>query len=294
MNTELPATSAFGKLAIHWPEYLMEAGELALYMFLACAFATLIQHPSSPVRQFITSSLVRRALYGLAMGAAIVAIITSSWGKQSGGHFNPAVTFAFYRLGKVDLWDTVFYVAAQFIGATCGVVTAAYVLRGAPENHAVRYAVTAPGVFGTAGAFIGEVAISFGLMAAILFATNNEKLARYAPYFVGALYFVYLTFETPLSGMSMNPARSFGSAFRAGYWHGIWIYFVAPALGMLCAGELFLRARGGRGSYCAKLDHANNQRCIFRHGYYDALFQRTTMRSGRPGSEPVARKGTLA
>jgi aquaporin Z len=194
------------------------------------------------VRQFITSSLVRRALYGLAMGATIVAIITSPWGKQSGGHFNPAVTFTFYRLGKVDLWDTVFYVAAQFIGATCGVVTAAYVLRGAPENHAVRYAVTAPGVFGTAGAFIGEVAISFGLMAAILFATNNEKLARYATYLVGALYFVYLTFETPLSGMSMNPARSFDSAFRAGYWHGIWIYFVAPALGMLCAGELFLRA----------------------------------------------------
>jgi aquaporin Z len=131
-------------------------------------------------------------------------------------------------------------------------------------------------------------------MAAILFATNNEKLARYTPYFVGALYFVYLMFETPLSGMSMNPARSFGSAFRAGYWHAIWIYFVAPALGMLCAAELFLRARGGRGSYCAKLDHGKNKRCIFRHGYYDALFQRTTMRSGEPRSEPVARKGMSA
>jgi aquaporin Z len=79
---------------------------------------------------------------------SIVAIITSPWGKQSGGHFNPALTFTFYRLGKVEPLDTVFYVAAQFIGATCGVVIAAYLLRSAPDNHAVRYAVTAPGVFG--------------------------------------------------------------------------------------------------------------------------------------------------
>ena len=243
----------------------MEAGELGLYMFVACAFATLLQHPASPARHFITSSLARRALYGLGIGSTVIGIIMTPWGQQSGGHFNPAITFTFYRLGKVKLWDALFYAAAQFSGATCGVAIAAYVLRGALAHNAIRYAMTVPGVYGKAGAFIGELTISFVLMTTILFVTNATKLAGYTPYFVGALYAIYIAFETPLSGMSMNPARTFGSAFRASYWYGIWIYFMAPTLGMFCAAELFLRVRGGVSPYCAKLHHANNKRCIFNH-----------------------------
>jgi aquaporin Z len=126
----------------------MEAGELGLYLFFACAFATLLQHPASPVRHFISSSLTRRALYGLAMGSTVIGIVLTPWGKQSGGHFNPAITFTFYRLGKVELWDAFFYATAQFSGAICGVAIATYVLRGTPANSAVRYAVTVPGMYG--------------------------------------------------------------------------------------------------------------------------------------------------
>jgi aquaporin Z len=273
------ASNALGTLGLHWPEYLMEAGELGLYMFFACAFATLLQHTASPVRHFISSSLARRALYGLAIGSTVIGIVMTPWGKQSGGHFNPAITFTFYRLGKVQLWDALFYAAAQFSGATCGVAIATYVLRGAPENSAVRYAVTVPGLYGNAGAFIGELTISFVLMIMILFVTNGKKLARYTPYFVGALYAIYIAFETPLSGMSMNPARTFGSAFRAGYWHAIWIYFIAPTLGMFCAAEVFLWVRGGAPPYCAKLHHANNKRCIFHHAQQEALFGRKAIHS---------------
>jgi aquaporin Z len=104
------------------------------------------------------------------------------------------------------------------------------------------------------------------LMITVLLVSNRGTLARYAPYFVGALYATFITFETPLSGMSMNPARTVGSAFHASYWHAIWIYFAAPTLGMLVAAEVFVRARRGVGPYCAKLHHANNKRCIFRHG----------------------------
>ena len=50
---------------------------------------------------------------GLAIGATVVAIAMTPWGKQSGGHFNPALTFAFYRLGNVELWDAIFYATAQ-------------------------------------------------------------------------------------------------------------------------------------------------------------------------------------
>ena len=273
------AVNALTSLRLHWPEYLMEAGELGLYMFFACALATLLQHPGSPVRHFIDSSLARRALYGLAMGSTVIGIVLTPWGKQSGGHFNPAITFTFYRLGKVDFWDAFFYATAQFSGAICGVAIAAYVLRGAPGDSAVRYAVTVPGVYGNAAAFIGELAISFVLMITILFVTNDKRLAPYTPYFVGALYAIYIVLETPLSGMSMNPARTFGSALRAGYWHALWIYFVAPTLGMLAAAEVFLRARGGIGPYCAKLHHANNKRCIFHHAQQEFLFGLKTIDS---------------
>ena len=120
-----------------------------------------------------------------------------------------------------------------------------------------------PGVHGSAVAFIAELAISLVLMAAVLFVSNDSNLARYTPYVVGALVGTYLSLEAPLSGMSMNPARTFGSAFFARYWHGLWIYFTAPTMGMLIAAEIFLRVRGGDGPCCAKLHHANNKRCIF-------------------------------
>src|SRR5580704_14845609 len=91
------------RIELHWPEYLMEAAESGLYLFSACVFATLLWHPASPLQGHLSSDAVRRMLMGLAMGATIVAIVLSPWGKQSGAHFNPAVTFTFYRLQKVAL-----------------------------------------------------------------------------------------------------------------------------------------------------------------------------------------------
>jgi aquaporin Z len=202
---------------------------------------------------------------GLAIGVTVMALIMSPWGRKSGGHINPAMTFAFYRLEKLRPWDALFYGVAQFSGATVGVALATFLLRGAPGHDTVRYAVTAPGVYGAAVAFAAELAISFVLMITVLLATNHERLARYTPYFVGSLYAVNITFETPLSGMSMNPARTFGPAAYGGYWHTLWIYFIAPTVGMLAAAETFLRIRRGVAPYCAKLHHANDERCIFHH-----------------------------
>lgn len=271
-ETSVPST-ALDSVRSHWPEYLMEACGIGSYTFLVCVFATLLLHPGSPLRHFVHNPLLRRSLTGLLTGSAVVAIAMSPWGKQSGGHFNPAMTLTFYRLGKVAFWDMLFYMLAQFVGAAAGVGIGAYILRDAPRIAPVRYAVTAPGIFGNAGAFAGEVVISFILMTTILFASNQNALARYTPYFVGGLYATFITFESPLSGMSMNPARTFGSAFRAGYWHAFWIYLIAPALGMLAASQMFLWIREGIGPYCAKLHHANDKRCIFRHGYQVARYR---------------------
>lgn len=258
----------------------MEIGEITIYMFFACGFATLLQHPASPVRQLIVGSFSRRMSMGFAIGATVIAIVMSPLGKQSGGHFNPAITLTFYRLGKVAPWDALFYIAGQFFGAIAGVAIATYIMRGAPGNSSVSYAMTMPGRYGKAGAFFGELIISFLLMATILLTSNRSTIARYTPYFVGALYAIFIAIETPLSGMSMNPARTLGSAFLAGYWHALWIYFLAPTLGMLVAAEFFLRARKGIGPFCAKLHHSNNKRCIFQHGCEQARMFSPTIRNG--------------
>lgn len=272
---------AIDSIRDHWPEYSMEAGELAIYMFSTCLFATLLQHPASPIRHAIAADVPRRSLMGFVIGMTVIAMIMSPWGQRSGGHFNPALTLAFYRLGKLKPWDALFYPTAQFLGAIAGVTIARYVLRGALGNNAVRYAVTVPGMYGKTVAFIAETAISFALMITVLLVSSREILSRYTPYFVGALYAIFITFETPLSGMSMNPARTFGSDLFADYWHTLWIYFTAPTLGMLVAAEVFFRARGGVGPFCAKLHHANNKRCIFRHGSSSAGFGLTEQTNRR-------------
>src|SRR4051812_29109775 len=100
-------------------------------------------------------------MMGIAMGSTIIVIVLSPWGKQSGAHFNPAVTFTFYRLRKVALWDAVFYCVAQLGGSVAGVAFASLALRGALANTAVCYAATIPGIYGDATAFVAELAISF-------------------------------------------------------------------------------------------------------------------------------------
>jgi aquaporin Z len=116
-------------------------------------------------------------------------------------------------------------------------------------------------------AFSAEVLISFVLMSVILAISNTRKLARYTGLFAGALVATYITLESPLSGMSMNPARTLGSALSAHVWTALWIYFTAPPIRMLLAAEVFVRLRGARAVICAKLHHQNDQRCIFRCGY---------------------------
>jgi aquaporin Z len=264
-ETDAPALTVVDSLRLHWPEYLMEAGEAGIYLFSACGLATLLWHPNSPIQGYLPSDAIRRMLMGLAMGGTIIAIVVSPWGKQSGAHFNPAVTFTFCRLRKVPLWDAVFYCAAQLLGAVAGVALASLLLRGAPADKAVRYAATIPGIYGVKIAFVAELAISFLLMNAILFASNHRVLAPYTHYFAAILVAAYIAFESPLSGMSTNPARTFGPALYGGYWNALWIYFIAPPVGMLAAAEVFLLTREREGPMCAKLHHHNDKRCIFRH-----------------------------
>ena len=261
-----PKPSTFRLAAVtfakHWPEYAMEAAELGIFMISACVFTVLLQHPASPVRTLLPDPFLRRALTGLAMAATAIALIFSPWGKQSGAHFNPSVTLTFLRLKKIQPWDALFYVLAQFTGGVLGVLVAALLLGKTIAHPQVLYAATIP-VAGAKTAFLAEALISFFLFLTVLTVSNHKTLSRYTGIFAGSLVALYITFESPLSGMSMNPARTFGSALPAKLFDGLWIYFLAPPIGMLLAAELYVRLRSASSVYCAKYHHHNGKRCIF-------------------------------
>ncbi|MGH8630597.1 MAG: aquaporin, partial [Burkholderiales bacterium] len=159
-------------LTQHWPEYLMEAAELGLFMISAGVFGVLLEYPGSPLHQALPNPMLRRVLMGLAMGATAIAIIYSPLGKQSGAHFNPSVTLTFFRLGKVRGWDALFYVVAQFVGGLIGLLLVAAALRAMLAHPNVNYVATLPGSRGVWAAWVAEVVITFILMFVILRATS--------------------------------------------------------------------------------------------------------------------------
>lgn len=252
-----------GALTRHWPEYAMEAAGLGVFMMSACVCAALLEHPDSPLHQLVASPLARRVLMGLAMGLTAVSIVYSPWGKQSGAHLNPAVTLAFFRLGKIAPWDALFYVLAQFIGGLTGVAVAVTLLGSVVGHPAVNYVVTAPGPLGPWVALAAEIAISLGLMTTVLIVSNTVSLARFTGLFAGGLVALYITAVAPISGMSLNPARTAASAVPAHAWTALWVYFIGPPLGMLLATEVYRRGLAAP-VFCAKLHHQNGRRCIFR------------------------------
>lgn len=251
----------FRALRSHWPEYLIEATLLGLFMVSAGVFTILLEHPASPITNALPDAFVRRMLIGIAMGLTALALILSPMGKRSGAHFNPAVTLTFWRLGKVQAWDAFYYIVAQFFGGIAGVALVATIVPRWLADSSVNFVATQPGASGASVAFAAEFAISFVLMLTILNVSNHPRLARYTPFFAATLVATFITFEAPFSGMSMNPARTFGSAFVGEIWTALWIYFTAPVLAMLCAA--FVYRRSGRVVYCAKLHHHNGARCIF-------------------------------
>jgi aquaporin Z len=262
-----PAVGPADALRRHWPEYLMEAWGLGMFMVSAGLFATLLWYPGSPAAQAVPDGLLRRALMGLAMGLTAIGIIYSPFGQRSGAHINPAVTLTFWRLGKVATWDAVFYVGAQFLGGLLGVWLVVAVFGLAFANPPVSYVATVPGAEGVWVALLAEALISFGLMSVVLFATNTPRLMRLTGVFAGVLVALYITLEAPVSGMSMNPARTVASALPGHLWTGLWIYFIGPTLGMLLAVPVYRAIRRTPGVICAKLNHHTHHRCIFHCGY---------------------------
>lgn len=200
-------------LLLHWPEYLIEGALLGTFLFAACLGAYVLEHPDSPLRRAMASPAARRAVMGLLMGLTAVALIYSPWGARSGAHMNPATTLTFFILGKVAAPDAFFYIAAHCIGGVIGVLLADAVLGHRRLAHqSVNYAVTAPGRRGRGVAWAVEFVLAFLMMSAVLLTSNSALLAPYTGLLAGGLVALFIFLGAPLSGMSINPARSLASA----------------------------------------------------------------------------------
>jgi aquaporin Z len=153
----------------------------------------------------------------------------------------------------------------------------------------VNFVATTPGASGVATAAMAEAAISFGMMGTVLVVSNDNRFNRWTGVCAGALVCLFIVFEAPLSGMSMNPARSLGPALLAGTLDSMWVYLIGPLAGMFLAAETYVRLRGAERVYCAKLDHPSYVPCNFRcrFGEMAPAEPRASRRDAAVGAVPL-------
>jgi aquaporin Z len=243
----------------HWPEYAIEAVFIAAFLLcagLAWAWAQGAGGLPSDV-------VVRRAIAGLAAGLLLVAMIYSPWGRRSGTHLNPAITLAYWRLGKIGRWDLLFYLLAQ-VGA--GLV-AVWLLRGgallpAGLPRSLLSVSLGPGNDWTA--ILTEFVLSATAMLLILFTSNHASWFRWTGVIYALLVMLVVACSAPLAGFGMNVARLLAVDISGDVTVFQWLNLLPPLLGMQLAVEAYRLLTGRPQVLCAKLAHNTHGRCIFR------------------------------
>ena len=263
---ELPATPSH---AWHWPEYGAELAGTAWNVFAGLSAVVFNMAPGMPGNRWMPDASLRLWVTGLLFAGSGSLYTISPWGRLSGAHLNPSVTLAFWVRGKVRAHDVFGYLAAQFLGGALG----AWLINQLWGGHAVDvgFGVTCPGRGYTAGAaFAAELAMTFSYVLGILFFVSRPRLLRWTPMMNWIVVSGLVWLAAPVSGTSLNPARSFGPALVSGRWHDQWIYAVAPPLGAMLAavGLPFLVTEGK--VLTAKLAHSTRYRSIFQHPYAGA------------------------
>lgn len=210
-------------------KYLAELFGTFVFMMIGYLSVAAFQAADTP------GLLVVPFSFGFGLLAAIFA-----FGHLSGGHFNPAVSIAMALDKRMAPVDAVGYIVAQIIGA----IAAAAVVVVTVNQAAVTAGVTKPGEGITqVGALIIEIVMTAGFLAVILAATKRTPaLAALAiPLTLVAIHFA----AASLSGASVNPARSIGSAVVGGDLNDLWIYLVGPTVGGILGWVIWKVADGG-------------------------------------------------
>src|SRR5438067_1729127 len=182
----------------HPKAYLAEFFGTALILFVGLSAATLDFGAASPIPRHVASAALRRLITGSIFASAGAVVVYSRLGRRSGGHFNPAVTLAFHRLGKVTTRDAIAYVVAQSLGAVLGAFVV-WLAWGA-WARSVHVGATVPGSYGRAVAFVAELGMAFLLLTLILQFVAHMGIARWTPVAAGALAATLVVLFAPISG----------------------------------------------------------------------------------------------
>ncbi len=213
--------------------FISELVGTALLVLIGLSLVILMFGAGTPMARLIPSEGLRRLITGFLFGTTGACIALSPVGKESGAHINPAVTFAFRVMGKLDLRTTLVYTGAQLVGAVVGSLP---LLFWGAMGKSVAFGATLPGPDTTLWtAFLGEVVTTFTMVALLAVFLGFRHLRPFTPAIFPPLYAVMVWAESPISGTSTNPARSLGPAIVSGEWQGWWIYWVGPLAGMLLA-----------------------------------------------------------
>ena len=216
-----------------WALFVAEMVGTAVLIAVGLSLVIVMFGAGSPLPLMIPSETLRRVLTGLLFGSVGGLIAVSPVGMVSGAHINPAVTFGFWLMGKLDPRVALGYVAAQLTGATIGAVP---LLAWGEIGRSVAFGATVPGPgYSTAAALAGEVVTTFGLVMALCIFLGFRELRRFTPAMIPLLYGIMVPLEAAISGTSTNPARTLGPAIVSGRWDGWWIYWAGPLLGALTA-----------------------------------------------------------
>jgi aquaporin Z len=272
--------------------YLSEFAGTALMLFIGVSAVAFMWAPGSPV-PVVSNGALRRLLTGIMFAGGATAVVYSPLGQISGGHINPAVTIAFWRLGKVPTRDAVIYIVMQFLGAFAGAYAAG--VAWGPLTTGVQYAATVPGEgYSWAGALVAETFITFLLVFTIFVCVNKPRIAPRTGLIAGSLVALLVMIEAPVTGTSLNPARTLGPAVLAPNYAALWVYFVGPVAGALIAVAAY-RGQWGAQTVCAKLYHTEKYPCPFDTCSYRLVSAGdTVMTQGEAGTEAyVVERGHL-
>jgi aquaporin Z len=220
--------------------------------------------PDLPMSHWLPNPSLRLLLNGLCFAGSGSLVALSPLGRLSGGHINPSVSLAFWLAGKMRLRDCAGYIVAQMIGGIVG--AAALVLAWRGHAASVRNGMTLPG----AGwplwfVFDCEVALTGLLVFLIFIFVSSRRLMHWTPLMNWLVVATMVWAEAPISGTSLNPARSFGPALLSGTSTAQWLYFLAPPLGgMLGLAAFRMFTPAWRCLQTGKLVHAPHYRSLFR------------------------------
>jgi aquaporin Z len=223
----------------HFPWKLFGAELIGTALLVAVGLSFVIADfgRGSPMILLLPSAAARRFLTGFLFGATGGLIAVSPFGKESGAHINPAVTFAFWLVGRLRSPYALGYVICQLAGALLG---AAPLLAWGQMGRSVAYGATIPATaYGFSWALLGEAATTFALIFALFTFLRNRRWRAFTPAIFAPLYAIMVWLEAPISGTSTNPARSFGPSVISGLWDGWWIYWLGPLIGTLIAVAAF-------------------------------------------------------